>query len=43
MYQPGEKAVLEVHDHFVFHTCIGITHEILIFGDTLTNMKTENR
>ena len=28
---------------FLFHTCIGIPHEMLIFGDTLINMKTENQ
>ena len=29
--------------HFLFYTCISIPHEMLIFGDTLINMKTENR
>ena len=29
--------------HFLFHTCIGLPHEMLIFGDILINMKTENR
>ena len=29
--------------HSLFHTCRGIPHNIIIFGDTLINMKTENR
>ena len=29
--------------HFLFHTCLGISHKMLISGDTLMNMKTENR
>ena len=29
--------------HFLFYTYLGIPHEILIFGDTLINMKTENQ
>ena len=37
------KQCLRYMYHFLFYTCIGISHEMLIFGDTLINMKTENR
>ena len=37
------KQCLRYMYHFLFYTCISIPHEMLIFGDTLINMKTENR
>ena len=37
------KKCLRYMYHFLFHTCIGLPHEMLIFGDILINMKTENR
>ena len=37
------KQCLRYMYDFLFYTCIGIPHEMLIFGDTLINMKTENR
>ena len=44
MYQLGEKAALVMYMYqLLFHTCIGASHEMLIFGDTLINMKIENR
>ena len=36
------KQCLRYMYHFLFHICIGISHEMLIFGDTSINMKTEN-
>ena len=37
------KQCLRYMYHFLFYTCISIPHEMLIFGDTLINVKTENR
>ena len=37
------KQCLRYMYHFLFYTYLGIPHEILIFGDTLINMKTENQ